>query len=294
MMWRLPASPYSHWPIGRDHPDRRAAGAERRVDPIANPTAQRHGHREAHVHRAVHRTELDFRVVVLGNPQVGRAVARLGVEPRSFPARAHQLDRERTVLRPRVHVSAYARERQRSVLRGEIHASGDVFHRQWAVVRLEGQVRAAWDHHDEAHAPVLIAPKWPAAANGPHRAIRYFDLDLARDRLGGPARARAHLNPSRYRDAVAIPPDDLHAAVHAGIDRQRPPRGLHSRFTDFAVPRARAPVLPIPTVVEPFVVTFLRECGGGDDQYESGSGNSADHRRAPEQRGCLSSTLPTV
>src|SRR5881628_3585487 len=99
---------------------------------------------------------------------------------------------------------------------------------------------------------MLSPPERAAATRRAHRAARDLDLDVARDGIGVLLRARAHLNPCSDRDAVAVPPEDLNTAVHAGI-------------ANLAMTGALSPVAPasVATILEPFIVTLLGRQSSG-------------------------------
>ena len=112
---------------------------------------------------------------------------------------------------------------------------------------------------------MLSPPERAAATRRAHRAARDLDLDVARDGIGVLLRARAHLNPCSDRDAVAVPPEDLNTAVHAGIDAKRLLRRLHTGLANLAMTGALSPVAPasVATILEPFIVTLLGRQSSG-------------------------------
>src|SRR5258705_5724293 len=109
-------------------------------------------------------------------------------------------------------------------------------HRQRSVLGCERQIGATRDVDDEAHRPRLAAPCW-IGTDCPHAPAGGLDPNVAGDCLRVVLGARVHLDARGHGDAVPIPPDDVDAAVHPGIYRERSTAHgtLESRLANLAM-----------------------------------------------------------
>src|SRR5262249_24027064 len=116
-------------------------------------------------------------------------------------------------------VAADVAQRYAAVARGELRGAAEVLDRDPAVDGVDRHHRVARHLHFEADVPVIVTgARRPVGAQ---RGRGRVDANAGGHASGVGLRVGVAGNPRAHVDVVAIPADDFHAAVAAGVDVER-------------------------------------------------------------------------